>query len=708
MKWRSRFYLFLKKAVVAGLLLTPGLIVAQEFSDTTHRLHEVQISGKKKIASSSQAVEVVSGEKLNGSSGLILADVLKELPGISSLKSGGTIAKPVIHGLHSNRLLLLNNGVRLEGQQWGAEHAPELDPMLAERIEVIKSAASVRYGAEAMGGVILLQPRVLPVGAGLNGGINLTGISNGRGVTGSAMFTGGLSGLKGFGWRLQGTLKRSGNIHTADYMIGNTGLAERNYSAALGYTNKKARYELYYSHFGAIYGIMYTAHVATLEDIESRIAAGQPFEEYGFTYQINVPRQNIRHDLLKANFHYDFAPERTFDFTYAYQRNHRREFDLRRGNREALPINDLLLSTHTLDMMLGARNKAGSGASLGINGMLQINNNVPGTLANTFIPNYDSFSAAIFFARNWLTERAEYELGLRYDFKQFDAAGFRYAYGESDDITEQYYGGKRKFHNLTGTAGAVFRLGGMVRLISNIGAGWRAPSANELFSKGLHHGAGLFEVGDPGLQIEQGYKWTNGLSYVDMPLELRLDLYAQYIRNYIYTRPDKSFRQTMSGTFPVFRYRQTAAFFRGTDFSVIYRFTYGLTYMFNASLVIASDLNNGGYLPLIPGGKAGSRLRLELGQTRKVWKDFCLQLNHEYTFRQGRFLQGSDFAPPPPGYHLLGISVGNTIPIANHRLGLDITAENLFNRLYKDYMDRYRYFVHGQGRNLMLRLNYRF
>ncbi|MFM9075334.1 MAG: TonB-dependent receptor, partial [Bacteroidota bacterium] len=69
---------------------------------------------------------------------------------------------PVIHGVHSQRILILNHGVRQEGQQWGAEHAPEIDPLIASDIQVIKDASAIRYGVDAIGGVVVVNPPALP------------------------------------------------------------------------------------------------------------------------------------------------------------------------------------------------------------------------------------------------------------------------------------------------------------------------------------------------------------------------------------------------------------------------------------------------------------------------------------------------------------------------------------------------------------------
>src|SRR5690606_36446266 len=107
------------------------------------------------------------------------ADIFSTLPGVSMLQTGTMIVKPVINGLHSNRILVLNNGIRQEGQQWGSEHAPEIDPFVAKDFRLIKGAEGVRYGPDAIGGVIITSPSPLPVDPHLSGELNAVYQTNG-------------------------------------------------------------------------------------------------------------------------------------------------------------------------------------------------------------------------------------------------------------------------------------------------------------------------------------------------------------------------------------------------------------------------------------------------------------------------------------------------------------------------------------------------
>lgn len=693
--------------IPAFIVLLSGYAQAQVLIDSI-KLKEVSIVDKVRPISRTSISVTLSEKQLQQTKGSGLAETIKEVPGVSILKTGSTISKPVIEGMHGNRILILNNGIRLEAQQWGLEHAPEIDPFLASRIHVIKGAESVRYGAEAIGGVIIVEPPSLPSSAGISGGLNLIGASNGRLGTTSGMLNGGLKSLPGFGWRLQGTLKKSGNVRSAEYYLGNTGVQELNYSAAAGYHTGKALYEVYYSRFGTELGILYSVHVGTREDIDARIAIGRPLENYGFTYNISAPRQKVVHDLFKAKAHYDFIDRQSLDITYGFQKNQRKEYDFRRGDREALPITDLILNTHTLDMVFEKQNLNGTKRLHGFNGIFQVNNNIPGTLANTFIPNYDSFTGGIFLIQRWLKNNFEFEGGLRYDFKLFDAAGYRYANNgdESSEITEQYYGGQSRFHNITGSFGTLWKINLYWQLGSNLGLAWRAPTANELFSNGLHHGAGLYEIGDPNIKTEQGYKWINALKYYREKLNFTLDAYAQYINNYIYSEPDKTFRQTVSGTYPIFRYKQTNASFFGTSLSGTYRFSEVLSYKFNAALIRARDLGNRKYLPYFPSDRVDQYIHLDFQfkNLNSAW----IQAGHSFVRRQTRYEPESDYATPPGAYHLFQLSGGTTIKVGEQELGLNLSVDNLFNTLYKEYMNRYRYYTHDMGRNITIRLAYNF
>src|SRR5690554_3092041 len=166
-------------------------------------LQGVEIHGHRDAVITTSTIASLTGRSLDESRGESLGDVLKRIAGVTSFSTGSNISKPVIHGLHSNRIMILNNGIRQEGQQWGAEHAPEIDPFMADEIAVVKGAETVRFGPEAMGGVIVVNPRALPVTGGLSGTVNLVGANNGRSGAAAVEISGGSDKVKGLGYRIQ-------------------------------------------------------------------------------------------------------------------------------------------------------------------------------------------------------------------------------------------------------------------------------------------------------------------------------------------------------------------------------------------------------------------------------------------------------------------------------------------------------------------------
>src|SRR6201996_3633207 len=161
--------------VIAGSLFVSGV-----FAQDTTQLEKVQVTAEKLKKDRLNVVvsDSIGGKALEEIRGLSLGESLKSVAGVNSLQTGPSISKPVIHGVYSNRILILNNGVRQEGQNWGNDHAPEIDPFIATKITVIKGAASIRYGSDALGGVVLLDPKEMRKDPGVGGEVNLVGMTN--------------------------------------------------------------------------------------------------------------------------------------------------------------------------------------------------------------------------------------------------------------------------------------------------------------------------------------------------------------------------------------------------------------------------------------------------------------------------------------------------------------------------------------------------
>lgn len=661
------------------------------------------------VAKPVTASVAIDKPKLQQKSGEELAKVLTTVAGVSMIQTGATIAKPVIHGLHSNRILILNNEVRQEGQQWGADHAPEIDPAVADKITVIKGADAVRYGSDALGGVVVIAPNQLPYGDGLHGQLSPSFASNGRKSATTLKLESGLPGLLHWAWRVQGTLKRSGDIHTADYMLNNTAAAEANFSVAIGMRQEAGSTELFYSRYENESGVFYGSHIGNLDDLLARFEIGRPLTTYPFSYSIEAPKQKVIHHLLKAKAYYFLPFGGKLTAQYAFQKDIRQEFSVRRLDRTRIPALNMWLTTHLAEVFWENMDALHWKTLVGGSFSLQDNYNQPGTGVVPVIPNFASVGYGAFAIEKYHKDNWNAEAGLRYDYKYLSADGY--------DMYSQRYGGEHDFHNITYSLGGTWQATPHMTLSSNIGVAWRAPQVNELYSSGLHHGAGTYNLGEASLSPETGAKWITSLSYThpERGIYLTADAYVQLINNYIYDYPTGETRTLFSGVYPIFQYTQADAFFRGVDIDASLRlaqwgaFAQRLSYGLRGSVVFANELKTDRYFPFIPAPRLSQSLEWK-AQPKGLFQTLEASIGHTFVAKQTRFEPSQELvATTPDAYHLFEAAIGGTIAIGEQQtLSVRLSCENLFNQLYKEYTNRFRYYAHDLGRNVYLRLNYNF
>ena len=175
-----------------------------------------------------------------------LGDAIKEIPGVSSINTGNSIVKPVINGLHSSRVVILTNNVRLQDQEWGIEHAPNVDITAAGSVSLIKGANALEYGGDAIGGVIVVNPRRVFRTDSIYGTTMINGHTNGRGFGVNNSFTRTWNN----GWFLsaQGSLRQSGDYESPDYILSNTGNKSSSFSLNTGYKTLEHGFDIYYSY----------------------------------------------------------------------------------------------------------------------------------------------------------------------------------------------------------------------------------------------------------------------------------------------------------------------------------------------------------------------------------------------------------------------------------------------------------------------------
>lgn len=717
------------KTVVIDLSKTTSKTIYLEHH--LEELNEVKLKVKQNKTVKTVQETTIKSNKLKLYSSLSLGDALKEVSGVSSINTGNTIVKPMINGLHSSRILILNNNVRLQDQEWGIEHAPNIDINSASQISVVKGSGALAFGGDAIGGVIILNPNKVILNDTLYGKTIIGEQTNGRGYNISSSLNKNYSS----GWfgQIQGSYKKNGDFKAPNYNLTNTGLESKGFSARFGKKTFESGFELYYSYLDSEIGILGASHIGSAFDLERAINSGEPSLVEDFSYTINVPKQNITHHLAKANYFKRFKNFGKVSLQYDYQNNKRLEFDVRIGDRRNIPAIDLTLQTHTVlaDMNLDAN--LDRKFNFGILGRYQDNFADPDTGIRRLIPDYNKYDFGIYTTTEWrLNSDLILDAGIRYDFNRMDAKKFYrrsrweergYDVDFSNIIIEEFptqflTNPIFDYHNISASIGAKYNLNDKSYLIGNYALTSRPPNASELFSDGLHHSAARFELGDIRFDKEIANRVSVSYAYNTSKFNLLTEVFYNRIKDYIYLRPFE-FILTTRGPFPLWEYQQTNAELFGIDLTVNYDMTENLEWQNKTAFIKGYDLVNDEPLIDIPSFNTMNQITYK----NEAWNNFSTSLKSEWVFEQNEFPDFNfevedelneemilvDISTPPPAYHLLHFYSEATFSLSKKTsLNVALSVNNLFNTNYRNYLNRLRFFADDLGRNIKLQLQLKY
>lgn len=643
----------------------------------------------------------LSGRELAETKGLSLAEALTKINGVTMLQTGSSISKPVIHGLHSNRILTINNGVRQEGQQWGNEHAPEIDPFIADKLIVIKGVDELRYGSDAIGGVILVEPKALRTQPGHAAEINTAYFTNNRQYVLSAQFEEQLKNQPAFRYRVQGTYKKGANVATPSYRLNNTGSEEKNFSITAGWKKERFNSELFYSHFATKVGIFTGSHIGNLTDLQNAIDASKPDDVFlgQNTYKIQRPYQDVTHDLLKSKTIF-YKGEHKFTLLLAGQFNHRKEFDVIRSSTNRSPQLDLSIATLTEEFSWEHPKKNNFSGIGGIS-MMQQDNSYTGRY---FIPNYFAYTFGGYYIEKWSKHKWELQAGIRYDNKTINTTRLKF---DGDTINYDF-----NFSTLASSANAAFKPSDSWRINTNISLANRAPYVNELLSDGIHHGTATFEKGDIRLKQERSVNISTGIAYKHPSSRFSADvlLYSNNIRDFIYQqpRPDNPVL-TIAGAFPLIQYNQTDAVLSGFDISTSVKPFSSIEWITKYSFLHARNKKENDWLILMPANRLSNEITYSLQDGKKI-TDAYISAEMMNVMEQknipGNANGKQDYKAPPPAYTLISMNASATVPLFKMPVTISVGVRNLMNTVYRDYLNGLRYFTDEMGRNISVRLKF--
>ncbi len=643
----------------------------------------------------------LSADKISEDAASDLATVLEGLNGVSSLGNGAKVSKPVVQGLFGNRISLVNNGVVHSGQQWGNDHAPEIDPLMAGSISVLKGSAAVEYQGSSLGSVVLIEPLAMPSDPHLHGAAQYHFESNGRGQVVNARVE-----QKGpwLSWRLAGSLKKSGDQRTASYYLRNTGREEANTTVQLEkrYANKWQT-KLYYSLNSSKLGLLRGSQIGNLSDLELALERELPFyTEDDFSYAIDAPRQEVQHHLVKLSQVYTINKDQGVELNYSWQLNQRQEFDVRRAERSAKPALSLSENNHFWEFKYHALSAKKWHWHTAMQYNLRDNYNVPETGILPLVPDYIRQEWGAFFRLHKHWEKWALDLGARADYILQNVAAI------SNTSPREVIRDRDIFFNPKASLALAYQFSNALKANLNLGFSQRNPAINELYSSGLHQGVSGIEEGDPNLKAEQSFKASFDISYrPNKHWNFEALSFIQPISNFIYLQPQDDFRLTIRGAFPVFKYQQNNALLRGLELQANFDPQGPLRFDASYSYLKGDNIEQDIPLVFIPPNRIKAALNFQI-PSLGPWEKLEFQLANRFIFEQKHLLPSQDFVAPPPNYNLVSVKASAERHIGQNRWHFFTKVDNLFNIAYRDYLNRQRYFADDLGINISVGFGLKF
>lgn len=694
---------------------------------------------------SSQSATRINQVTINNYSGATLGDALASVPGVSALKTGNSVVKPIVHGLYGSRVAIVNDGMRQQDQEWGIEHAPNIDVNTASSIQVVKGATALRYGGDAVGGTIVIKPSRVISKDTLNGTLISQLQSNGRGGS----ITASVNNYRKSGWYEQSTVtyKKLGDFEAPDYVLSNTGSETAAVNLGLGYKKFEYGAHLKYSFYNSTLGILRASHVGNTADLVTSINSGVPTVIDDFTYDIDAPRQEVNHHSIQLGAFKRFAALGKLEFDYSFQFNNRKEYDIRRGANAGRASLDIDLQTHiaAANLLIDRYDKATF--NIGIDSMYQVNTPNPDTGVRRLIPDYNAFKAGLYasvtheFKDNWLIDA-----GMRYDRYHIDAQKF---YRQSrwdalgyDEQFPQFEVEPRGTQLLTNpvldydlfafTIGSKYFFNDHYDLAINLSTANRAPNPSELFSEGLHHALATIEIGRLDLNKEQSYKLNTTFHVQKGKLDVEVNPYFNLVTDFVQLAPT-GIETTTRGDFVVYQYEQLDARLYGVDVSASYDFwakkplpqvdqldmDYSMKKLFNLSSNFSyiHGTNTSDDQPLIDMPPA------QFNNTF-TWFDafnsgLDVRVSNQTVFQQTRF-PDNDFSVDVPldsgGFEEATVRISQTpaayslwnagMSYAFAKAELNLSINNLLNTNYRNALNRQRFYADDVGRDIQIQFIY--
>lgn len=718
-----------------ALAVASGAALPAAYAEETTTLENITISASPihdhhAFEVPSQIDSLSNDDKAEMESGS-LGEMLANTPGVNNLSAGAQSGKPVIRGMTGERVKVLSNGAGTDYQAYGTRHLPNVDPYLAERIEVIRGPQSVLYGSEALGGVVnVLAPR-MPFGEEAHGEANFEyNTNNGETHQGVKMGAGsdkfaitvGASVRKGDNFEVPKVATASNPTPGAaadsrPLFVGEvpfTNFQNRAANIGLGYQDDWGQVTLRHSVWRAKQNYLGVHN----EDGEfEAVAAGQILE-------------NQETQLAAEIFTGDWVIKPSWVYT---ENSREASHDLPFETMAEEADHNLNLRVKRHDWKLAAEHPS-IGDFQGEIGF-EISQKEQRLNSGHLTPSADVDKKAVYLFEEADYDRWLVQFGARYDWQD--------VYAPLDGNNEHFVeagiyddsNNERDFAVWSGSLGGTYRLNDQWSLAANVARGFRAPSIFELYAGGEHGGVQAYQIGNPDLEAETALNTDLSLRWDNGQTQMVLTAYQNMVDNYIYLANTGNYRCSEAGQesgacaendvsstqeagmIPEMKAEQTDAIIRGFEFNIDHRWNKQFASAVAMEWIQGEDQNQSRDLPLIP----ANNLLLKNSYFAPDWKSLRSQ---KWTLETklvaskdsaGEYEPFSQFDAMPfgtastSGYALWNLRYSTQIATqGREKVHLNFAVENLFDRGYVDFLDTYKGYTLAQGRNIKMNLRINF
>lgn len=698
-----------------------GVLVLQPMEDA---LEEVIVSDNnrlKRIREESLNIAILNRDYIRQNLGGSLMQSLEKLPGIKTIGIGSGNSKPLIRGLGFNQVLVVENGLKHEGQQWGADHGLEIDQYAANQVEVIKGPNSFLYGSDAIAGVIIVTPAPPPARNSFGGTIDLGLKSNNNQWAVSTQIY-----ARKKNWFINGRITLTDyadyrvpadTIYVYSYAtalhqnrVRNTAGKERNIHLSTGWIGKNIETSFFASRIYNKAGFFANAH--GLEP--RRVDAGMHDRS---ARDIQLPAQEITHYKLINRTLFKFSQHK-LEWQTGFQQNFRQEWNnyvnhgympaiypdtLRTPRTLEREYNKTVWNTQLKDTWTIQHHQLSWGAGLEFQ-----KNKIGGW--SFLIPAFQQWQAGFFLHDKYaFNNQLSVQAAIRYDYAQVaiqeHSDWFPSLLIQHQDTTQQLLqrsaSNNRQFSSFNWSAGLSYEPG-PITFKANIGTSFRMPIAKELGANGINYHYFRYEKGDARLSPEQSFQADLGIGVNKTSWSVLLSPYFNYFPNYIYLNPTATHDYFYGAGNQVFEYAQSKVLRYGAELQASYAFhpkwstDLAAEYLYNEQI---SGSKSGYTLPFTPPPSFLWSVKFSPALP-ETFANTYIGVDWRLTGRQNRIV------PPEratPAYHVVGLSAGTTFRFNKQELHLSLQIQNLLNKNYLNHTSFYRLIaLPEQGRNMVL------